>query len=101
MRLSSFFLLGLVLSLCACGKPPAPVATAPAAKGPRIISTVPAAALNIVLIGGVDALVGVSPYDTLYLPDDKKDLPAVGDYNLEKLNYEQLINLHPTALVVQ
>jgi iron complex transport system substrate-binding protein len=94
-----------VLALSACGKTETPPASAPATRAdsgtPRIISTVPAATLNLVLIGGVDTLVGVSPYDKLNLPEDKQNLPAVGDYNLETLNYEQLINLQPTALIVQ
>jgi iron complex transport system substrate-binding protein len=109
MPFSRTILAAMVLCLSACGKTETPPATAPttapttrhAPAMPRIISTVPAATLNLVLIGGVDSLVGVSPYDALYLPDDKKNLPAVGDYNLEKLNYEHLITLQPTALIVQ
>jgi iron complex transport system substrate-binding protein len=41
----------------------------------------------------------VSKYDRLVLPADKQTLPVVGDYL--DLNYEQLVKLHPTALIVQ
>jgi iron complex transport system substrate-binding protein len=71
-------------------------ASAPAA---RIVSTVPAATLNLVLIGAADRLAGVSKYDLLYLPENKRDLPVVGDY--ETMNYEQLVKLHPSVLVIQ
>jgi iron complex transport system substrate-binding protein len=60
---------------------------------------VPAATLNLVLIHAADALVGVTKYDTLYLPDAQKNLPIVGDY--ETLNYETLLSLHPTDVLVQ
>jgi iron complex transport system substrate-binding protein len=55
--------------------------------------------MNLVLIGAVDRVVGVSKYDQLFLPEGKRDLPVVGDY--EAMNYEQLIALNPTALVIQ
>ena len=67
--------------------------------GPRIVSMVPAATLNLVLMGAADHLVGVTKYDRLYLPDNEKDLPVVGDY--EMLDYEQLVKLKPTVLVIQ
>jgi iron complex transport system substrate-binding protein len=67
--------------------------------GPRIISLVPAATLNLVLIHAADSLVGVTKYDTLYLPDAQQHLPIVGDY--ETLNYETLLALHPTDVLVQ
>ena len=67
--------------------------------GRRIISTVPAATLNIVQIGGVNTLVGVSKYDLVSLPADKQNMPVVGDY--EKINYEALLRLKPTVLIVQ
>jgi vitamin B12 transport system substrate-binding protein len=63
------------------------------------VSTVPAATLNLVLIGGADRLVGVTKYDFLYLPEAQQKLPVVGDY--ETMNYELLVGLHPTAVVVQ
>jgi len=94
------------LACASCGRnaPTAPAAAAAAASiadtgKPRIISTVPAATLNLVLIGAADELVGVSKYDLLYLPDAQKDLPVVGDY--ETMNYEQLVKLKPTTLVIQ
>ncbi len=75
-------------------------ATEPASQaGPRIVSTVPAATLNLTLIGAADRLVGVTKYDTLYLPAAQQDLPVVGDY--ETMNYERLVGLHPTAVIVQ
>jgi iron complex transport system substrate-binding protein len=88
-------------ALAACGrdnqssvKTPA---TAPA--GPRVVSTVPAATMNLMLINALDHVVGVSTYDQLFLPEEKRNLPVVGDY--ESMNYEQLIALSPTALVIQ
>src|SRR5262249_34860656 len=83
--------------LSGCDKPATPVAAAPATGpgatvqaggGPRIVSKVPAATLNLVLIGGDKHLVGVSSFDKLVLPKDEQDLPVVGDY--EQTNYEQL-----------
>jgi len=103
--------LALTLLLGACGRSapeataPAAPAAAPAAKapaiviGPRVVSTVPAATLNLVLMGAADNLVGVSKYDKIYLPPDKQDLPVVGDY--QDLNYEQLVKLKPNVLVMQ
>jgi ABC-type Fe3+-hydroxamate transport system substrate-binding protein len=94
--------------LAACGEGgggSAATTTAPASEpsttqaGPRIVSTVPAATLNLTLIGAADRLVGVTKYDTLYLPPAQQDLPVVGDY--ETMNYERLVGLHPTAVIVQ
>ncbi|HUO07979.1 MAG TPA: ABC transporter substrate-binding protein [Phycisphaerae bacterium] len=103
-----FLAASLVLLLAACGRTEAP-ATAPATQtasapdtipaGPRIVSTVPAATLNLVLIGAVDTLVGISTYDQPFLPDDKQNLPIVGDYF--HLSYETLVALHPTAIIIQ
>jgi iron complex transport system substrate-binding protein len=96
------------LLLTACGKteppttaPSTQAATAPATlpAGPRIVSTVPAATLNLVLIGAVDTLLGISSYDQPFLPEDKQNLPIVGDYL--RMNYETLIALHPTAVIIQ
>ncbi len=101
------FPLALLLACCNKSTPPAvsdatapdsnPPATFPA--GPRIISTVPAATLNLVLIGAAGHLVGVSKYDRLYLPDAQQNLPVVGDY--QEMNYEQLVKLKPTVLIIQ
>jgi len=63
------------------------------------VSTVPAATLNLVLIGGDKLLVGVSSYDRLFLPESERDLPVAGDY--EQTNYEQLVKLKPTVMVIQ
>ncbi len=95
----------ITLTLClitACKQESPPTtapATTPAATGPRIISTVPAATMQLLQIGVVDQLVGVTKYDLPILPPGKENLPVVGDY--DTLNYELLIKLHPTALVVQ
>ncbi len=50
-------------------------------------------------IGALDTLVGASTYDHVLLPDNKQDLPIVGDYLT--FNYELIVSLHPTAMVVQ
>ena len=93
-------LLSAALSLAALAVAAGAAVPAPASTpAPRIVSTVPAATLNLVLIGAADRLVGVSKYDLLYLPQNKRDLPVVGDY--ETMNYEQLVKLHPSALVIQ
>lgn len=103
-----FLAFSAALTLAACGRQPSPAApssaqpaTAPAdlPARPRIVSTVPAATLNLVLIGAADELVGVTKYDALFLPDAQKNLPVVGDY--ETMNYEELVKLKPTALVIQ
>ena len=75
------------------------IAQSTPASASRIVSTVPAATLNLVLIGATDELVGVSKYDVIYLPENKRDLPIVGDY--ETINYEQLAKLKPTTLIIQ
>jgi len=79
------------------------VSTEPAAvgevNGARVISTVPAATLQLVQLGAVDSLVGVSTFDRLLLPQAKQTLPIVGDYLT--FNYETIVGLHPTAMVVQ
>ncbi len=95
------FLLAALLG-AGCGKnatPPPGTAPAPGATPPRIVSTVPAATLNLVLIGGDDRLVGVSTYDRLFLPESRRNLPVVGDY--EQTNYEQLVKLQPTVMIIQ
>jgi len=86
-------LAGLFISACDRSDVAAPP------PGPRIVSTVPAATLNLVQIGAVDSLVGVSKFDTLFLPESKQNLPIVGDY--ENLNYERLMSLRPSVLVIQ
>lgn len=63
------------------------------------MSTVPAATLNLVLIGAADHLVGVTKYDRLFLPADQQNLPVVGDY--ETMNYEELVKLKPNTLIIQ
>ncbi len=76
-----------------------PASTA-AATGPRIVSTVPAATFNLMLIGSAaDRLVGVSRYDKGYLPQNLQNLPVVGDY--ETLDMELLLKLKPTSLIIQ
>ena len=66
---------------------------------PRIVSTVPAATLNLLLIGGDQCLVGVSSYDHIFLPESEQNLPVVGDY--EQTNFEELVKLRPTVMVIQ
>ena len=101
-------MLWAALTLAACGRQtpaaqptatPAQSAAAEQPARPRIVSTVPAATLNLVLIGAADELVGVSKYDVSYLPAAQKNLPVVGDY--ETMNYEELVKLKPTVLVIQ
>jgi iron complex transport system substrate-binding protein len=55
--------------------------------------------MNLLLIGAIDTVVGVSRYDSLFLPPDKQSLPVIGDY--ETINYEQLLALKPTTLILQ
>ena len=66
---------------------------------PRIISTVPAATQILVQIGAGYTLVGVSSYDPPLLKPPLNALPVVGDYL--NLDYELLLALHPTALIIQ
>jgi hypothetical protein len=97
-------LLALTALLAACGNSAGTAtATAPSTASapatPRIVSTVPAATLNLLLIGGDQCLVGVSSYDHLFLPDSEQNLPVVGDY--EQTNYEELVKLRPTVMIIQ
>lgn len=85
--------------LAACGRSETTASTAPGGGGPRIVCTVPAATLNLVRIGAVDSLVGVSKFDTIFLPEAKQNLPVVGDYG--SLNYERLVELKPSVVVIQ
>ncbi len=89
------------VALAACGRDHGTSAKSPATApaGPRVVSTVPAATMNLMLINALDRVVGVSTYDQLFLPEEKRNLPVVGDY--ESMNYEQLVGLGPTALVIQ
>lgn len=95
-------LAALMLGLFACDPkgttPTTTTAPTTAATGPRIVSMVPAATLNLVQIGAVDRLIGVTKYDSLFLPDGKQNLPVVGDYL--DINYELLIQMRPTAVVI-
>lgn len=99
MRFSRWFSLPALLGLALIAAPLRAAAPASAPANIRIVSTVPAATLNLVLIGAADRLVGVSKFDVLYLPKAQKDLPIVGDY--EDINYEQLVKLKPTAVIIQ
>ncbi len=94
---------GIVLAGCSggggSGAATSPGGAASEPGGPRIVSTVPAATLNLVEIGAADRLVGVTRYDVLYLPAAQQGLPVVGDY--ETMDLERLVKLHPTAVVVQ
>ena len=70
----------LVLATCKPGAPatgPATTASATMTAGPRIVSVVPAATLNLVLIGAADRLVGVTKYDQDILPEAQKNLAVV------------------------
>ncbi len=67
--------------------------------GARIVSASPAATLQLIEMGAADHLVGVSTYDKLYLPEDKQDLPVIGDYL--NFDYEKMLLLKPTHVVVQ
>lgn len=97
MRHSVFF-LPLFLFATACNRtPPAPPAAVP--PGPRIVCTVPAATANLVELGATDKLVGVSRFDSLFLPEEKKNLPVIGDY--DTLDYERVVALQPTAIILQ
>lgn len=112
MKVIQYMMMLLLASLLAgCGRSggegggAAAASTAPAtsqaggAGGARIISTVPAATLNLVLIGAAETLVGVTKYDQENLPEKQKKLPPVGDY--QTMNYEALVQLRPTAVVIQ
>ncbi len=105
-------LVWAAVCLAACGKAEGPIAptapttaaaSLPSANVPRIVSLVPAATLNLVLIGGTERLVGVTKYDEIYLPEGERGggagLPVVGDYI--DINYERLVGVHPTAVIVQ
>lgn len=96
-------LLPLLLLLTACGdggtSTPPPATQQTLTPGPRLVSTVPAATLMLVQMGADDRLVGVSTYDKAVLPEERQDLPVVGDYLT--LNFEQLLRLRPTAIIVQ
>ncbi len=72
---------------------------ASAAQGVRIVSTVPAATEILLQIGAGSTLVGVSRFDKPLLPPAYKGLPVVGDYL--HLNDEQLLELHPSVLIMQ
>ena len=67
--------------------------------GPRIVSIVPAATSILLQIGAAKLLVGVSSYDRPLLPPALRRLPVVGNYL--HIDYETLLRLHPTALVIQ
>jgi ABC-type Fe3+-hydroxamate transport system substrate-binding protein len=100
----ALLLLFTIGVLTGCGNSNTTTTTTPASAAsqpavPRIVSTVPAATLNLVLIGASDRLVGISTYDKPYLSEKQKDLPVVGDY--EEINYEQLIKLKPSVLIIQ
>jgi len=95
---ATFCLAAVVVGGCSRGEEAVGKATDAPPK-PRVVSTVPAATLQIVQLGAVDTLVGVSSYDRVVLPKNKQDLPIVGDYL--NLNYEALLALKPTAIVVQ
>ena len=65
----------------------------------RIASTVPAATQILLEIGAGRDLVGVSSFDRPLLPARMQSLPVVGNYL--HLDYETLLNVKPTVLVVQ
>jgi iron complex transport system substrate-binding protein len=99
-------MLGLnVWLLAACGRGGPATTTAPASvpgtapAAPRIVSTVPAATLNLVLIGGDKYLVGVSSFDRIFLPESEQNLPVIGNY--DQTNYEELVKLQPTVMIIQ
>jgi iron complex transport system substrate-binding protein len=97
-------LAALLLTACGdgtSGTATTATATAPATgpATPRIVSTVPAATLNLLLIGGDQYLVGVSSYDHIFLPESEQNLPVVGDY--EQTHYEELVKLRPTVMIIQ
>ena len=99
-------LLTAAAMLAGCGESTAAPTTHPSTAAAqtsqypqRIVSLVPAATLNLVLMGSSDRLVGGTRYDRLYLPEPQSNLPVVGDY--ESTNYEALASLKPTAVIVQ
>lgn len=100
----------LLASLAACSKQSEPAASQKSAEsqaaapqtesaGPRMVSTVPAATLQLVEMGAADRLVGVSSYDKNNLPEDQQNLPIVGDYL--NIDYEKVLLLKPTHVIVQ
>ena len=78
-----------------------PLRHAPAggAQPVRIACTVPAATQILLQLGAARDLVGVSSFDRPLLPPPLQSLPIVGNYL--HLDYETLLNLQPTVLVVQ
>ncbi len=69
------------------------------AKPVRIACTVPAATQILLQIGAAGDLAGVSSFDRPLLPPRLQSLPVVGNYL--HLDYEMVLNVKPTVLVVQ
>ena len=91
----------LILSAGCRKKTTLPLRHAPAGRAQpvRIACTVPAATQILVQLGAARDLVGVSSFDRPLLPPPLQSLPIVGNYL--HLDYETLLNLQPTVLVVQ
>jgi iron complex transport system substrate-binding protein len=88
----------IVAALVACAPPDeGPEATAgdAAATGLRIVSLSPAISRTLVDLGLEDRIVGRSPYCTFL----DADVPVVGD--LLNVDYERIVRLEPTHLLVQ
>ncbi|NNM89072.1 MAG: ABC transporter substrate-binding protein [Phycisphaerae bacterium] len=65
----------------------------------RIACSVPAATQILLQLGAAGDLVGVSSFDRTLLPPPLQALPVIGNYL--HLDYETLLNVQPTVLVVQ
>lgn len=89
-----FVLLAAVLAVVACGRG-AESPDAQEAGGPRIVSLSPAISRTLVDFGLQELIVGRTPYcESL-----DESVPTVGD--LLNVNYEHLIRLDPTHILVQ
>lgn len=87
------------MALAGCHKSGASAVTKAGRRPRRIVSTVPAATQILLQIGAGHAIAAVSSYDEPLLHGQYRKLPVIGNYL--RLNTELMIDLHPTALVLQ
>ncbi len=95
-------ILALVILAAGCRKKaslPSNRAQAGGSQPVRIACTVPAATQMLLQLGAAGDLVGVSSFDRPLLPPRLQTLPIIGNYL--HLDYETVLNVKPTVLVVQ